>query len=160
MVSRRREQNESIKKGFNSVLPLPEIAAFDASELELLLCGVPQLDLEEWRRHTLYRSGYSESHSAIQMFWGIIEAWNDDFRARLLRFVTGTSAVPPGGFACLQGSEGIQPFSVVKVRWDDERLPQAATCFNQLMLPAYSDAGTMRDKLELAITETAGFGLR
>jgi hypothetical protein len=39
-------------------------------------------------------------------------------------------------------------------------LPQASTCFNQLLLPAYSDVGVMREKLELAITETVGFGLR
>ena len=48
-----------------------------------------------------------------------------------------------------------------KVVWEDpQRLPQASTCFNQLLLPAYGDVGVMRDKLELAITETAGFGLR
>ena len=160
MVSRRKDQLDAIKHGFNSVLPLKEIAAFDTSELELLLCGVPRLDIHEWRQHTVYRSGYSESHAAIQMFWGIIEAWNDDYRAKLLRFVTGTSAIPPGGFASLQGSEGLQSFCVIRVRWGDERLPQASTCFNQLMLPAYADAGIMRDKLELAITETVGFGLR
>ena len=49
---------------------------------------------------------------------------------------------------------------MIQVAWADDCLPQAATCFNQLMLPSYSDVGTMREKLELAITETAGFGLK
>ena len=39
-------------------------------------------------------------------------------------------------------------------------LPQAQTCFNQLLLPAYQDAGVMREKLELAILETEGFALK
>jgi hypothetical protein len=44
--------------------------------------------------------------------------------------------------------------------FDFYRLPQASTCFNQLLLPAYSDVATMREKLELAINETEGFGLK
>ena len=39
-------------------------------------------------------------------------------------------------------------------------LIQAATCFNQLMLPPYETIDTMRAKLELAISETSGFGLK
>ena len=39
------------------VLPLDEIALFDVSELELVLCGVPALDIEDWRAHTGYKSG-------------------------------------------------------------------------------------------------------
>jgi hypothetical protein len=72
----------------------------------------------------------------------------------------GTSALPPGGFAELMGSEGTQLFTLQQVAWEAQRLPQASTCFNQLLLPAYGDVGVMREKLELAITETAGFGLR
>ena len=37
---------------------------------------------------------------------------------------------------------------------------QAATCFNQIMLPPYDSVDTMRSKLELAINETGGFGLK
>ena len=34
--------NLQLSNGFNSVLPLEHLAEFDASELELLLCGKPQ----------------------------------------------------------------------------------------------------------------------
>ena len=37
---------------------------------------------------------------------------------------------------------------------------QAATCFNQIMLPPYDSLETMAAKLELAINETGGFGLK
>ena len=79
------------------MLPLNEISVFDVSELELMLCGVPSLDIEDWKAHTDYKSGYNPEHQTIQHFWTIIAAWNDDYRAKLLRFVTGTAAVPPGG---------------------------------------------------------------
>lgn len=63
--------------------------------------------------------GYNLEHQTIQHFWTIIAAWNNDYRAKLLRFVTGTAAVPPGGFAYLQGAEGVANFSIMKVNWDD-----------------------------------------
>ena len=128
------------------MLPLNEISIFDVSELELLLCGVPSLDIVDWKAHTDYKSGtsklleppigvhynhdctnregcgttgYNAEHQSIQHFWTIIAAWNNDYRAKLLRFVTGTAAIPPGGFAYLQGAEGVAKFSIMKVVWDD-----------------------------------------
>eukprot|EP01052_Picozoa_sp_SAG31_P025952 SAG31_NODE_2314_length_5953_cov_1.996413_4_plen_69_part_00 len=66
------------------------------------------------------------------------------------------------GFAALKGSGGtIKKFTVQKVQWDIERLPQAATCFNTLYLPPYQNEEQLKDKLEFAITEaSAGFGLK
>jgi hypothetical protein len=64
-------------------------------------------------------TGYNAEHQTIQHFWTIIAAWNNDYRAKLLRFVTGTAAIPPGGFAHLQGAEGGAHFSVMRVVWDE-----------------------------------------
>lgn len=30
---------------------------FDARELELVIAGMPEIDIEDWRRNTEYRSG-------------------------------------------------------------------------------------------------------
>jgi hypothetical protein len=38
-------------------------------------------------------------------------------------------------------------------------LPEAHTCFNQLVLPSYDCAETMREKLTIAISNAEGFGL-
>jgi hypothetical protein len=55
-------------------------------------------------------------------------------RAYILRLHvahTGTSALPPRGFAHLMGSDGARRFSILRVS-DVHRLPQAHTCFNEL----------------------------
>lgn len=51
--------------------------------------------------------------------------------------VTGSSALPSGGFASLRGFNGaLHPFTVTLVPTEgDDRLPRASTCFNQLYLP-------------------------
>jgi ubiquitin-protein ligase E3 A len=51
-------------------------------------------------------------------------------------------------------------FTVSRNGSDDTRLPSAHTCFNHLLLPAYSSLEVMRDKLRYAITHNEGFGLR
>lgn len=43
---------------------------------------------------------------------------------------------------------------------EDDRLPSAHTCFNHLLLPAYSSIIIMKSKLRYAMTQSEGFGLR
>ena len=84
-----------LAEGFNSVLALEHMAEFDASELELLLCGMPAIDIEDWKANVEYRSGYGPDHAVIKRFWQVVEEMGDEGKAKLLRFATGTSALPP-----------------------------------------------------------------
>lgn len=51
-------------------------------------------------------------------------------------------------------------FVVSKNGTEDQRLPSAHTCFNHLLLPAYSTLEIMRCKIRYAMTQSEGFGLR
>jgi hypothetical protein len=92
--------------GVFEIVPRSLLSVFDFQELELVLYGVPQLDVDEWRRATVYRGCYSPSHPAIIWFWEILESFRPEDRAKLLQFVTGTANVPAQGFQALQGSDG------------------------------------------------------
>lgn len=130
-------------------------------ELELIMHGVPTIDLEDWQKHTVYKGRYDAQSPAVQWFWSTLAGWDDEMLAAVLRFVTGTSKVPIDGFAQLRGGDGPAPFTIQSVRWPDERLPQAATCVNTLYLPPYSYEMVLRHKLETAVTEAAtGFALK
>lgn len=76
------------------MLALEHVAEFDAGELELLLCGYPTIDMADWQRNVEYRSGYSATHVAIDAFWQVVSEFSEENKAKLLRFVTGTSALP------------------------------------------------------------------
>ena len=39
---------------------------FDEYELELMLSGLPEIDLEDWKENTVY-SGYSTEDSVVQV---------------------------------------------------------------------------------------------
>lgn len=61
-----------------------------------------EIDVEDWQRNTIYRH-YTRSSKQIIWFWQWVREIDNEKRARLLQFVTGTCRVPVGGFAELMG---------------------------------------------------------
>uniref|UniRef100_T1KCS5 HECT-type E3 ubiquitin transferase n=1 Tax=Tetranychus urticae TaxID=32264 RepID=T1KCS5_TETUR len=152
----QEEQTKALLDGFNEVLPLEWLHYFDERELELLLCGMQEIDIEDWQKNTIYRH-YSRGSKQIQWFWTFVkEGMDNEKRARLLQFVTGTCRVPVGGFAELMGSNGPQRFCIEKVG-KETWLPKSHTCFNRLDLPPYKSYEQLVEKLTYAIEETEGF---
>ena len=54
------EQMDSIIKGFHEVLDSRIVSIFDARELELVIAGTVEIDINDWRKNTEYRSGMEE----------------------------------------------------------------------------------------------------
>ncbi|XP_010176485.1 E3 ubiquitin-protein ligase NEDD4 isoform X5 [Antrostomus carolinensis] len=155
-VSRVQKQMAAFKEGFFELVPQDLIKIFDENELELLMCGLGDVDVADWKLHTKYKNGYNINHQVIQWFWKAVLMMDSEKRIRLLQFVTGTSRVPMNGFAELYGSNGPQLFTVEQ--WGTpEKLPRAHTCFNRLDLPPYDSFEDLWDKLLLAIENTQGF---
>ncbi|XP_052178127.1 E3 ubiquitin-protein ligase UPL1 isoform X2 [Diospyros lotus] len=153
-----RPQINSFMEGFNEMIPRNLISIFNDKELELLISGLPEIDLDDLKDNTEY-TGYTAASNVVQWFWEVVEAFNKEDMARFLQFVTGTSKIPLEGFKALQGISGPQRFQVHKAYGAPERLPSAHTCFNQLDLPEYTSKEQLQDRLLLAIHEASeGFG--
>uniref|UniRef100_A0A8C6LJS4 E3 ubiquitin-protein ligase n=1 Tax=Nothobranchius furzeri TaxID=105023 RepID=A0A8C6LJS4_NOTFU len=139
-VNRIQKQMMAFKEGFFELIPQDLIKIFDENELELLMCGLGDVDVKDWRQNTKYKNGYFIFQKRI----------------RLLQFVTGTSRVPMNGFAELYGSNGPQLFTIEQ--WGTrDKLPRAHTCFNRLDLPPYESFEELKEKLNVAIENTQGF---
>jgi hypothetical protein len=54
--------------GFHDLIPADLINVFDERELELLIGGIADIDVDDWKKHTDYR-GYTESDDVIVNFW-------------------------------------------------------------------------------------------
>jgi E3 ubiquitin-protein ligase HUWE1 len=124
---------------------------FEPSELELLICGLSDIDVDDMRAFTTYH-GFNEKDETIVFFWNVLRECSKEEKALFLQFISGSSKVPLDGFASLQGSNGVQLFNIHKVL-DTSLLPTAHTCFNQLDLPQYETEEKLKEKLLLAIKE-------
>jgi hypothetical protein len=100
---------------------------FDERELELLIGGIADIDVEDWKKHTDYR-GYTENDEVIQNFWKCIRSWDAEQKSRLLQFATGTSRIPVNGFKDLQGSDGPRRFTIEKAG-EPNQLPKSHTWY-------------------------------
>ena len=127
------------------------------------MCGLPEIDVSDWKEHTEYTGEYDiegPNHQVCKWFWEVVSEYDQEMKARLLQFVTGTSGVPSNGFEFLQGSEGVRQFTIQGVELETCLYPRAHTCFNRIDLPLYEEREELAEKLKISITMSAtGFDL-
>lgn len=75
-------------EGFWQLVPRELITIFNDHELELLISGLPDIDVADLRANTEY-TGYSAGSPVIQWFWQVVSEMDKQDLALLLQFVTG-----------------------------------------------------------------------
>ena len=122
--------------GLTKVIPVDILNLLTWQELELKVCGNPEISVEALKRSARYDSGLSESSSRVKMMWDALEKFSNDDRSRFLRFITGRRRLPCTIFIDSADS--------------DSKLPTSATCSNALYLPKYSSVEEAVDRLRYA----------
>jgi hypothetical protein len=148
--------------GLYEVVPQEGLSVFDYQELELLIAGVPEIDLDDWQRHTRYVGLFKKAaskHIVCKWFWEVVEGFSQEDRARLLQFSTGTSRLPAQGFKALESYDGnFRNFTLAGVDKKDILIPRSHTCFNRIDLPTYDSKKELEGYLSLVINmEITGF---
>merc|ERR1712142_35424 len=158
MTGAIRKQINAFLDGFYDIIPKRLISIFTEQELELLISGLPSIDIDDLKTNTEYHK-YQVNSLQIVWFWRALRSFDQTDRAKFLQFVTGSSKVPLQGFGALEGMNGAQKFQIHRDDRSTDRLPAAHTCFNQLDLPAYETYDKLRTYLLKAIQECSeGFG--
>jgi len=139
-------------KGFQKVVNGDAIKLFTGEELNVLICGSPNLDFAELEKVTIYEDGYTKDTPIIKYFWEVIHSFNDEQKRKFLFFCTGSDRAPIKGL-------GSMNFIIMRHGPDSERLPTAHTCFNHFLLPEYATKEKLREKLLTAVNNSEGFGL-
>lgn len=171
LIKSVEEQLEWFLKGFHDIIPAELVSIFNEQELELLISGLPEIDVDDWRNNTEYHN-YQATSAQIQWFWRAVKSFDPEERAKLLQFVTGTSKVPLNGFKELEGMNGFAKFNIHRDYSSKEKLPTSHTCFNresqpclrrsvilntdfsfpELDLPEYESYEHLRQQMYTAIT--------
>jgi len=160
MLDRIELQVTELLLGFYDVVPETLLTVFDFQELELTLCGLPHIDMDDWKLHTVYTGIFDqdrENNVVCRWFWDVVRNdFDQEMRARLLQFVTGSSGVPTRGFEVLQAGDGnIKKFTIQGIALKDALYPRAHTCFNRIDLPNYKSKKDLAEKLRLAVSTSA-----
>ncbi|KAI9987454.1 hypothetical protein PInf_023493 [Phytophthora infestans] len=145
------QQLAALKDGLASVLPMELAPLFTPRELEVLICGRREVDVDLLHQCTEYSEGADEAMQHVQHFWEVLREMTSEERTSFLRFVWARSRMPnsakdfPMNFKLQTAQDpgaSSQP---------DLYLPHAQTCFFALRLPAYTSKEVLRTKLLYAI---------
>ena len=146
------KQYDAFRRGFQRVCDSKPFTFFRADELELLICGSPNLDFYDLEEGTLYE-GFETSSQVVLDFWDIVHnEMTEKERRLLLTFATGSDRAPIKGLGELK-------FVIARAGPNSDQLPTSHTCFNHLLLPEYDSRTKLKKNLMLAITQSEGFGL-
>ena len=165
LVDSIAQQYDEFERGFMAVTApeqsSPESSRFCGTldllrpeELELLVVGSQELDFAALEKATKYEGGYDSESAVVRNLWRFIKSADRSEQLRFLKFCTGNGKAPIGGLGNLS-------FLVQRAGPDSMQLPTSHTCFNTLLLPDYGDNyEKLVDRLTIAISECAGFGLQ
>jgi len=145
-------QYKAFERGFLLVCDGEPLKMFRWEELELLICGSPELDFEAFEASARYEDGFTEDSPTIRQFWSVVHEMKLEDKKKLLCFCTGSDRVPIKGLGKIK-------FTISKNGPDSDRLPTSHTCFNHLLLPEYGTRDKLKKYLLLAIENSKGFGL-
>uniref|UniRef100_A0A8C0KT38 E3 ubiquitin-protein ligase n=1 Tax=Canis lupus dingo TaxID=286419 RepID=A0A8C0KT38_CANLU len=148
----------ALQKGFNELIPQHLLKPFDQKELELIIGGLDKIDVSDWKSNTRLKHCVADSN-IVRWFWQAVETFDEERRARLLQFVTGSTRVPLQGFKALQGAAGPRLFTIHLIDANTDNLPKAHTCFNRIDIPPYESYEKLYEKLLTAVEETCGFAV-
>ena len=166
---RYEEQIEKIKKGFFSIMGDKICQIFNPEEFVFQLSGQTTIDLEDWKKNTIYKGHYNQNNKTIQLFWEVLSELSQNELFNFFHFCTSSIHVPIDGFNGLKGvNNKIQKFTIepkLTLILDDSKnndfkLIEAKTCFNRILLPEYSTKEEMKKAFDIILgNDTSFFGL-
>lgn len=132
-----KKQTDALRRGFCRVVPTSVLRLLTWQELEVKVCGSPEISVEKMKASARYDGELSAKSKRVEIMWQAVEKFSNDERSRLLRFITGRRRLPCTIY--IDSMEG-----------SDNMLPTSATCSNTLYLPKYASVDVAVERLRYA----------
>ena len=149
------EHIKAFSEGFDSLISHDEIKFFTPNEFDLLICGIPEIDVVDFQNNTVFERPYNKDTPVVKMFFNVISEWDSEKLAKLLLFMTGSSRVSSNGFKEFCEITGRK--LTIAPGGKRSNLPQAHTCYNMICLPEYLSEEELNEKLLIAIQNSNTF---
>ena len=85
LFDRVRPQLQALLRGFHDLLPPALLTVFSHGELELMLCGLPSINVGDWKANTQYlltadngerwAVAYTSAEPVVAWFWEMVRRW-------------------------------------------------------------------------------------
>ena len=134
------EQLECIKRSLYSVFGKNTLKILSWNQLELLVCGEIEFNVEDFKKHTRCNN----EENIIKFFWEWLEGCSKEEKVKYLNFVSGRLRLPSSDYE-----------HCIIIINNKDKLPYSRTCFFTLYLPRYDSVEILRKKMKI-VFENAG----
>ncbi|KAJ7994262.1 hypothetical protein DPEC_G00264060 [Dallia pectoralis] len=149
----------AVRAGLGSIIPLQLLTMLSPQEVELRTCGLPYINLEFLKAHTMFQVGLMETDQHIEFFWTALEMFTQEELCKFIKFACNQERIP---FTCPCKDGGpdtahVPPYPMKIAPPDgaaglpDSRYIRVETCLFMVKLPQYSSLDVMLEKLCYAI---------
>ncbi len=140
------DQVAAIRRGLSCIVPFRSLQYLTAEELEICVCGDPEIDINFWQSHAEYTgAGFSKTHPLALRFWDAMREFSQQQRVAFIKFAWGRSRLPS------RNSREPWKFKLTISNAPITNLPLAHTCFFQIELPKYPTRVMMKERLVTAV---------
>lgn len=154
------KQFGQFKRGFDHVMGTPSFTLFTPNEIQKLVAGDETFENDKYDVDILESicklKNCKKSDNVVVWFWEYFRDLSVKKQRKLMRFVAGTDRIPATGLQSMQ----LKISKLYDTGRFSNRLPVSHTCFNELCLWNYESKEVLRDKLDMAISESVGFTLK
>ncbi|XP_071790886.1 probable E3 ubiquitin-protein ligase HECTD4 isoform X2 [Asterias amurensis] len=153
------ERMLAVRCGLASVVPIQLLCIMTPYDIELRMCGLPTVDLDFLKAHTMYQVGLVETDTHIQYFWNALESFSQDEICRFIKFACNQERIPCT-CPCRDGEADtthVPPYPMKIAPPDgtsgspDTRFIRVETCMFMVKLPQYTSQDIMTKRLLYAI---------
>ena len=163
MINKSKILINHIQEGLFTFIPKDILQSLNSSELELLICGQPFIDVNDWNKNSIYKGDFNKNHKCVKWFWEEIYNLSQEDLRKFLQFSTGTSQVPINGFKNLESNRGeIAKFCLNSIVYNTNQKNnyiRAHTCFNRLDIPIFPNKEEMHEAIIFVLKNNIGFGI-
>lgn len=72
----------------------PALRLFSSQELEMVICGTPQLNFEDLESVARYEGEYNQQHPTVKALWRVLQSFSFEEKQAFLKFTTGSDRYP------------------------------------------------------------------
>ncbi|XP_022104608.1 probable E3 ubiquitin-protein ligase HECTD4 isoform X2 [Acanthaster planci] len=153
------ERMLAVRCGLASVVPIQLLCMMTPFDMELRTCGLPTVDLDFLKAHTMYQVGLVETDTHIQYFWSALESFSQEEIGRFIKFACNQDRIPCT-CPCQDGeadTSHVPPYPMKIAPPDgtggspDTRFIRVETCMFMVKLPQYTSQEIMTRRLLYAI---------
>ncbi|KAK2942965.1 putative E3 ubiquitin-protein ligase ptr1 [Blattamonas nauphoetae] len=145
----------AMRTELHTLVPESILRLLTPEQIALQVCGMGELDVADWKENTHYESPLTENHPVAIAFWGVIDAFDNEQRKKVLRLGTGLTNAPPTGFKHMKASptSSTGGFNLKLLRTTKPVMPEGHMCFCRLDIPQVTDVDVMKNMIMRAMAQ-------